>query len=273
MKPQPMPEGVDWRDWPVLEVLQAESGLSVGKLRSRLAAVPCYRCTDKSVRYEPAAARQAIADRDDDDDDDASDIDAETLSTNSGVFGILAMLIREQMRMNAETRKERQDTIRVMQGPLDTGLKLMESVVLTQAKRLEHLEGLWDRMVNATEDMMGQMHTRELERKRSEDSMMMRRQALGLLDKHGPMLWEKWSLTRDAQMAIEFLSSLDPVLVETVAAAGVLTPEQAETLAKLRASLAAKQKPPQQQTAGQSQRQGYSPTEPAPSPPEANHAS
>jgi hypothetical protein len=270
-----MPEGVEWRDWPVLEVLQAESGISVGKLRSRLASVPCYRCTDKSVRYEPAAARQAIADRDDvEDDDDATEIDAATLSTNSGVFSILAMLLREQMKMSAETRKERQDTIRVMQGPLETGLKLMESVVLTQGKRLEHLEGLWDRMVNATEAMLTQLHTRELERKRSEDSMQMRRQALGMLDKHGPMLWEKWSVTRDAQLAIEFLSSLDPVLVETVAAAGVLTPEQAETLAKLRASLDSRRKPPQHQHAHESQRQAYSPTEPAPpAPPDANHAS
>jgi hypothetical protein len=267
-----MPEGIEWRDWPVLEVLQAESGLSIGKLRSRLASVPCYRCTDKSVRYEPAAARQAIADRDEDDDDDEiGGIDGETLSTNSGAFAIVAMLLREQMRMNAETRKERQDTIRVMQGPLDTGLKLMEQVVLTQGKRLEHLEGLWDRMVKATEEMLSALHVRELEKKKAEDSLAMRRQAIGLLDKHGPMLWEKWSLTREAQTALEFLASLDPAIVDTVASAGVLSDEQVEVLTKLRAGLAKRQRP-QQQAAQQAQ--GHSPTEPAPAAPtEANHAS
>jgi hypothetical protein len=241
-----MPDGVDWQGWPVLEVLQAESGLSISKLRSRLASVACYRCTDKSVRYEPAAARAAIAgeEPDDDDDDPAAGIDADSFTTNAGVYGVFAMLIREQMRMNAETRRERQETVKVMQGPLELGTKLLEKAAETQAKRLEHLEGLWDRMVAATEQMLTFQHQRERERQKQDDSAAMRRQALGLLKEHGPMMMDKWALTREAQLALEFLGSLNPKIVDTVKDVGILTPEQVEMLSRLQASMA-KRQPPQ----------------------------
>lgn len=253
MKPAPLPEGAAWHEWPRLEMLQAESGQSISKLRVRLAAVPCYRCPDKSVRYEPGAARAALYDRDDldDDEDDGAMpvIDAEQLSTNSGVFAVLAMLIREQMRATAETRKERQDTIRVMQGPLETGLKLLEQVTGVQAKRLEHLEGVWDRMIEASEAMIAAQHQRALEDKKAEDSAAMRKHAVQLIDKHGPMLMSKWQLTREAQMALQFLGSLDPKIVDVVSGTGILTPEQQTMLMQLRDSLAKRQPPAEQSKA------------------------
>lgn len=252
MKPGTLPEGAAWHEWPRLELLQVESGVSISKLRVKLAGVPCYRCPDKSVRYEPGAARSALYDREDDDEDDDDDgtgISAEGLSTNGGAFAVLAMLIREQMRATAETRKERQDTIRVMQAPLELGLKMIEAATATSSKRLEHLESVWDRMIETSEAMIAAQHSRAMLDQKQADTSAMRKNGLALLDKHGPMLMNKWQLTREAQMALQFLGSLDPKIVDVVAATGVLTPEQTELLARLRASFAKHQPPAEQPTA------------------------
>jgi hypothetical protein len=251
MKPGTLPEGAAWHEWPRLELLQVESGVSISKLRIKLAGVPCYRCPDKSVRYEPGAARAALYDQEDDEDEDdeGTGINAESLSTNTGAFAVLAMLIREQMRATAETRKERQDTIRVMQAPLELAVRMIETGNSVQAKRLEHLENVWDRMIETSEAMIAAQHSRAMADQKHADTAAMRKNGLALLDKHGPMLMSKWQLTKEAQMALQFLGSLDPKIVDVVAATGVLSAEQTELLARLRESLAKRQPPAEQQPA------------------------
>jgi hypothetical protein len=232
-----------WQSWPTFDVLHAESDMKIGVLRSRLVAVPCYRCPDKSVRYEPEAAQtamfgnfsEAANDDDDDQDDEAGDG-----SDGQKPIGIIT-LTRELMKMLGESRKDRSDVIRVMQQPLDTGIRLLEAVVGVQAARLATLEAQWSRMLVTTEEMIAASHGREATERQAAHSREYKLKAWDFVKENVPTVLGKWSLTTEATMALNLIASLDPKIVDSVVAAGVLDQDQIAVLMRLRESLAAKQ--------------------------------
>jgi hypothetical protein len=249
MKPAPLPEDAAkseaWRGWPKLEQLHAETGLKVSELRAKLVEVPCYRCPDKSVRYEPEAARAAVFAFDDDDDQDddaeAAGIDKE-LSNVENTHDVYKLLCRELLRALREERKDRGELVRSMQAPLDRGLSLIETTIGRQATRLEHLEGVWDRMLKATEDLMSAQAVREVANKQAAHSQKMKEESFGFVKEHLPTMLDRWRLTGEAALAVQFLGSLDPKIVDAVIATGVLDAEQTATLGKLRTALEARKR-------------------------------
>jgi hypothetical protein len=243
MKPQPLPDEAlkerAWERWPKLETLHAETGLSIATLRRKLAAVLCCRCPDKSVRYEPDAARAAVFDFDDEDDDQEDDdpLAGAELSSKGDVYQLLC---RELMRSLREERKDRGELVRTMQVPMDRCNDLSEKLTGLLMARNSHLEGLWDRMVLAVEGMASNQAEREINKGKVEHTKKMREQTFALVQSQLPTLLNRWQLTSEATLALNFLASLDPLVVEGVISSGVLDPEQLATLTKLRDSLAAK---------------------------------
>lgn len=247
MKPTPLPEGNQWAEWPTLEVLQTESGLKVSALRARLAPLPCYRCPDKSVRYEPEASRRAVyADAsparssfEDDEDDDTGDAGAGDDKQPAN----MAQLFFLALRMLADQRRESATTIRAMQEPLQAGLSLIREAMGTQAARLAHLEGVWDRMISVSEEMLATQSNRASSERTAEHTRALRQKTFELVKEQLPTLLNKWNLTTRAGLALEFLGSMDPAVLDMVVGSGVLTPEQMTTLERLRASLPKKPAP------------------------------
>jgi hypothetical protein len=244
MKPQPLPEEATkdraWESWPKLETLHAETGLSIATLRRKLAAVLCCRCPDKSVRYEPDAARAAVYDFDDDDDQDDDDpIASGELSTKADVYQLLA---RELLRSQREERKERAELVRVMQTPMDRCNELCEKLFALLMSRNSHLEGLWDRMVLAVEGMASTQAEREIAKGKAEHTKVMREKTFGLVEHQLPTLLNRWQLTSKATLALNFIASLDPLMIDGVIGSGALDPEQVATLTKLRDVLAAERR-------------------------------
>lgn len=252
MKPTTLPEGSAWQEWPTLESLQAESGLKISALRAKLAPIACFRCPDKSVRYEPDVARRVLEESsfkaagfDDLEDDDEDDDD--TSSTGSARRQLaepsMAQLFSIALRMLADQRKESAVTIRAMQQPLETGLELVKQAMATQSARLAHLEGVWDRMISVSEEMLSTQANRGALERKAEHSRALQAKTFAMVKEQLPMMLNKWTLTRQAGMALEFLSDLDPNLIQMVTESGVLSAEQATKLEQLRAMLPKKDKP------------------------------
>jgi hypothetical protein len=246
MKPAPLPDDVAkseaWRGWPKLEQLHAETGLKVTELRAKLVDVPCFRCPDKSVRYEPEAARAAVfAFEDDDEQDDDAEIarDLEGLDNKDDVYKLLC---RELLRNQREERKDRAELIRSMQAPLDRGLQLIEATITRQGARLGELEGVWDRMLLTTETLMSNQTARDLQQKQALHSQKMKEDSFNFVKVHLPTMLDRWQMTGEAALAVEFLASLDPKIVDAVVATGVLDAQQTAMLTKLRTALDARKK-------------------------------
>jgi hypothetical protein len=255
MKPTTLPEGNAWQEWPTLETLQAESGLKISALRAKLAPIACYRCPDKSVRYEPDVARRVLEEATfraagfgDLDGDDQDDDDDDETPTGQGAHGgrreqlSMASLFSIALRMLADQRKESATTIRAMQAPLETGLQLVREAMTTQSARLAHLEGVWDRMISVSEDMLSTQANRAALEQKAEHSRALQAKTFAMVKEQLPLMLSKWSLTRQAGLALEFLGDLDPKVVDMVAESGILTPEQATKLEQLRAMMQAKSK-------------------------------
>jgi hypothetical protein len=257
VKPTALPPDTVWQEWPTLETLHAETGLSVGKLRMRLVRVPCYRCPDKSVRYNPAIAREAITAYehgaisgvvDAEDEDDAAEAPTRASNDNGNVSIDANVLL---LRMLGDSRKDKADAIRAMQAPLETGLTMMKEAMAIQvatnsiqSKRLEHLEGLWDRMVELSEAMIASAAQRELVDRTHADSLALKKRTFELVKDQLPAMLGRWTLTTEASLAMDFLGSLNPMILDHVIESGVLDPDQVAKLTKLRAQLALRQKKP-----------------------------
>jgi hypothetical protein len=254
VRPSACPRGIAWQDFPTLATLQERSGLSLGRLRAVLAEVPCFRCADKSVRYDPSGAATAL-DRDDEDGGDeaandngpgvGNDNAGGTLSAHASAGAVdQALLLSLSLRMLADSRKAHTDTIRTMQEPLTTGLAMMKTANDISAKRLEHMEGMWDRMVMATESLLSSQHDRDLRTTRQTQNAALRSDAVQLVKSQLPRMLDLFRVSGAAGTALEFIASLDPQIIDGVVASGVLEPNQQQLLDKLRAMLPNKPPPP-----------------------------
>lgn len=240
VKPISFPESDarDWQSWPKLETLHAESGLTVAQLRKLLAQVPCYRCKDNSVRYEPEPARDAVFGFEEEDEPTETE-EVDGLGDKGDVYQLLC---RELLRALREERKDRSELVRSMTIPLERGMQLIDKTISTQATRLEHLEDLWDRMVKTSEEMLSAHGERERADNQAKHSQQMKQQTFNLVKEQLPTLLNKWALTAEATMALEFLASLDPKIVDAVIATGVLDQAQEAMLKKLRDALDARKR-------------------------------
>jgi hypothetical protein len=239
MKPKPFPktQGDAWRVWPTLHRLQqAQPELTITQFRGLLRDVPSYRCEDNTVRYDPELATAALAPEIVDGLDDADDLD-EPSNDNGGPRGealTLMALYREQTRASAEQRKDHREQIITMGGPLKLGIELVNTLTGRLETRLDHLEKNWDKVCLLIEDLMDRQSERERDSRRETLSSDFKRKSFTLVEKHAPVIVEKWSLNAKATSAIEFLESLDPQLFAVAESQGWLTPAQAALLARLR---------------------------------------
>lgn len=253
MNPRPLPQryAKKWEQWPTLDQLRDQNKeLKLHQLRDVLKKVACYRCPDGSVHYVPEQVTAALlkmppdADElDDQADEDSDDLDSDL--TPPKTYDVL-MLFRECMRMLADARRERRDTVVVMETPLKTGLDLVEKMVGVMVGRLEAYDKIWDRMMATTERLMSHQAERELEVQRERDKQELRKKTLGLASEYVPTLLQQLGPSAEAALALKAFGSLEPEMVDSLLGSGALQPEQQELFGRLRDVLA-KQRPPQQQ--------------------------
>ena len=237
MKPKPFPkaQGDAWRVWPTLHRLQqSQPELTITQFRALLRDVPSYRCEDNTVRYDPELATAALAPDIVDGLDDVDDLDDVDAPPRGAEALTLMALYREQTRASAEQRKDHREQIITMGGPLKLGIELVQTLTGRLETRLDHLEKNWDKVCLLIEDLMDRQSERERETRREGLSADFKRKSFTLVEKHAPVIVEKWSLNAKASSAIEFLESLDPQLFAVAESQGWLTPAQAALLARLR---------------------------------------
>jgi hypothetical protein len=256
MKAKKCPASANWQEWLTLEALQElYPDLKLYSLRELLVRVPCYRCSDNTVRYPteqayaalnaPAATnapprRSRVVDLLDPDGEDD-----ETLPSQSG-YSLQQERDREYRLWLADVRRERNELIKLMETPLRIGVEMIHEASKVQAARLSRLEDQWDKLIRTTEEMVSLHADRDLAAKRQEQAVQLRGRAADAFLDQLPSLVKTWGLNRQATMAMELIASFDQDIFDGFISSGVLTAEQTSTLIQLRASLKKKPAPDQQ---------------------------
>ncbi|MET0410228.1 MAG: hypothetical protein ABW217_02980 [Polyangiaceae bacterium] len=239
-KPLPKKFVAVWKDWPTFDAIRDENKeLKAHELRKHLRSVPCYRCEDKSVRYNPEHVRAVLLevpeDPENDNDGRSDDLDAD-LSAPRALDSML--LVRELSRQLGDSRREKRDIITVMEQPLKMFMEALSKLHDRLDKRLDHYEGIHDRMLAVVESLMSEEHTRKLDAAKLEQTKVFREQTMGVAQRYLPKLLEQFKPNMVASMALQAFASLEPELVDQILAGGVLTDEQAALFTKLRTTLA-----------------------------------
>jgi hypothetical protein len=247
LKAATAPDELEWDELPTFDELVTRTGMSRPKLRAMLTKVPCWRCTDNSVRYSEPEATEALSGAAVDDSEHEPEAKIDLLYLFNKMLGIMAA--RE---------KDTRELIKVMGEPLRSGIELWKESSTLQSTRLGDLEKNWDRMVKLVEEGLTAQNDRDIAAQRFKAQQQMRVDAFALVKDQVPSIVQKWGLTSQASTAITFIQSLDPGLIDMVLELGQLTDEQQAMLKQLRASMPARPvpapssaptEPPQEQSA------------------------
>lgn len=254
MKAKKLPAslGDKWRTWPTLDELHERNRAhKLHAVRALLAPVPCYRCEDNSVRYDPELAELAIAGRlDVESDEDEPSLGAD-LSTELGSGKLIdaMMLFRELARMVGDARREKNETIKAMETPLKTGVAMMERAMELMAKRLEHYDEMWDGLVLTSERLASQQADRDVATLKQSQSVEMRKDVFGLVKDQFPRMMQNFQLAIEGRTALELVRSFEGPIIDTMLEHDVFTAEQKAMIARLRQpAKQAPQKPEAQQS-------------------------
>lgn len=252
MKPTKLPKRFEakWSTWPTLEDLHArDRDLKLHAVRALLAPVPCYRCADNSVRYEPELADLALSGQLDEEEAEAGERDSELGSELSqGKLVDVMVLCRELARMVTDARKEKNEHIKAMESPMKTGVAMMERAMDVMAKRLEHYDELWDGMIATAERLQSQASDRELEAKKQERNHEARKDVFAFAKQQLPAVIANVRTTLEAKAALDLLRSVPVELVDGLMDGDMFTDEQK---AWMRTARGPAKQPPREQAANQ----------------------
>jgi hypothetical protein len=222
----PWPKGKPFADAPTFDVLRERSGYKVAKLREALRDVPRFKCSDNTVRYDAAAATAALegADPLHDELDDAAAAAAsvaEPLPTDPVQAALAVMnrtlsLFSVVVRERGEVVKLCNDVIKTMGEPLKLGQDLVREGVAVMQTRLDKFELMWDRMVVLVEELQSTQAERAASLLQQADRAEMRKDAFGIAKKYLPDALDKFSLTLEAQAAVDVLRGIDPEILESM---------------------------------------------------------
>jgi hypothetical protein len=265
MKPLKLPKDLEWQSLPTFEDLQKRATIRIPALRVRLLDVKCYRCPDNTVRYDEAEAAAALAEAPCESDavsaidDDADELEQLRSFGGGAAQGLphdqpisLLALFRMVLGMLADQRKDRADVIKSMQQPLETGLKLTDLMVDKLMARLSKYEDDADDMTRLMREIMDASTDRDLKIKKTEQSIRLRGDMGEMIKKNAPLALQKWTLTREATLAVEVLGSIDPKVFDFVVTPDFIADpaalgrakELVELLKKRQAAAKAQQQPP-----------------------------
>jgi hypothetical protein len=225
------PKGKPFGDAPTFEQLKQRSGFNVTQLREKLRDVPRFKCADNTVRYDAAAAELAIdgADPMSDEVDDAgaaaavSDpLPADPVQAAIAVMNRTLSLFSVVVRERGEIVKLCNDTIKTMSEPLKLGQELVREGCNVMRERLAHYDAMWDRMVLLVEDLQSTKAERDREAIQRGEQQRMRGEAFDLAKQYLPTAIDKFSLTFEAQAAVDLLRGIDPAYLEPMLELGVL---------------------------------------------------
>lgn len=209
------PKGEPFDHLPTFDALKERSGLKAYALRVRLKAVPCFKCADNSVRYDEAAAAEAL--EPDPTGDELEDSDAP--ATGDPVQTALHTT-NKTLALFASTVRTLNDTIKVMGEPQKRGIELVDAAVAVLTARLEKYDAQWDRMVLLLEELQSTQAEREAKQQRATEQAAMRKDTFEMAKKVLPDALEKFALTFEATAALDLLRSVDPDILE-----GLLKPD------------------------------------------------
>lgn len=253
MQPKKWPKDKPFEHLPRVEDLLARSGIpSVAKLRVRLRAVPCFKCPDNTVRYDEAAAAEALDGEADPEEDEITDDDDDTstrkpdrveaafseplssdpmqasLQVMNRSLAMLTIAMRERgdiVKLCCDAIKTQNETIKAMGEPMRLGQELVRQGVDVYRGRLRRYDAMWDRMVLLVEDLQSNQATRDQKKLDGAQRIKMRDESFNLAKQYIPSALEKFQLSQEARLAVNFLRGLEPEYVEPFLEAGVLSPE------------------------------------------------
>lgn len=235
MTPKSLPKKFEkkWGNFPTLDgVREKYKHVKLHEIRRLLRDVPCYRCPDSSVRYDPDQVVEAMLDApegpESDEDVDTDESPLEPIANAKSIDALL--LFREAMKIVADLRR----TTQSQEQPMKLGLDLLEKVVARLEKRLDHYDGIHDRLLQVTENMISAQAERELQQQKQKDMQELRKQTLGAVSGYLPTLVENFKPSAEAALALKAFSSLEPEMVDTLLNAGALEGEQLSLFTQLR---------------------------------------
>ncbi len=271
----PWPKGKPFADAPTFDVLRERSGLKVSKLREALRDVPRFKCSDNTVRYDAAAATAAIEGPEpmsDELDDAAAAAVSEPLPTDP-VQAALAVMNRTLSLFSVVVRERGDivrlcnDVIKTMGEPMKLGQELVRENVALMATRLDKHEATWDRSVLLVEELQSTRDDRAAAAEQRTERAAMRKDAFGIAKQYLPDAIEKFSLTLEAQSAVDVLRAIDPEILESMLELDVVPAAMLPKARKLVEMLKAKrgkQKPPPTDAPADRADRGLDPTESPP---------
>lgn len=240
MTPKSLPKKYEkkWGQFPTLDgVREKYKHVKLHEIRRLLRDVQCYRCPDSSVRYDPDMVVEAMLDAPpaNDVDEDFEDTDEssplEPIANPKSLDALL--LFREAMKIVADLRR----TTTTQEQPMKLGLELVDKMVARLEKRLDHYDGIHDRLLKVTEDLISAQAQRELDAQKQKDMQELRKQALGTVGGYLPTLVENFKPSAEAALALKAFSSLEPEMVDTLLNSGALEAEQLSMFTQLRDAL------------------------------------
>lgn len=239
MKPKKLPKALadKWQSWPTLEELHERSREhKLHAVRALLAPVPCYRCEDNSVRYDPDLADAALTGRlphaDDEDEDPPRDDIAEEL--RGGKLVDVMVLCRELARMVGDARREKNDTIKAMETPLRVGVAMMERAMDLMAGRLKHYDEMWDGMILTSERLASNEADRDLSQKKADQQVALRKDVFGLVKEQFPQIVKNFQLAIEGKTALDLVRSIEGPVIDAMLAHDVFSDEQKSMIVRLR---------------------------------------
>lgn len=237
MKPVTAPDDLEFELLPTFDQLKEESGWKLARLRVALSSVPCWKCSDNTVRYDAAAAAEAISGAAAEvESEESSAVSVSMLKTDGGVSMVL-LVLNKVLGILGSQQKEKNETIKAMGEPLRVGVEMLQKAAERLEKRSSELEENRDRVFKLIEEALTARNDRELAQKREESLMAIRAEMVAMVKDQVPSIVQKWALTTQASKAVEFMQSVDPALIETIVASGALEPHQLQMLQELRASM------------------------------------
>lgn len=215
------PKGEPFEHLPTFEDLQIRFGLKVAALRAKLLTVPRFRCGDNSVRYDDkaaAAALEGVEPVEQESDDPAAAAMAAPLSSDATQAALQVVnrtlaLLGTVVRERGEIVKLCNDTIKTMGEPLKLGQELVREAQQIMRDRLKHYDETWLDMHVLVEELHSGKDARDRAALQQVERSNFRRETFALAKEHLPDALSKFSLTVEAQLALDLLRGLDPEML------------------------------------------------------------
>jgi hypothetical protein len=257
------PKGTPFEHAPTFDMLWRRSGLKQHAIRARLKGVPHFKCSDNSVRYDEAAALEALEDAPPEDlEDPAAAAVSEPLPVDA-TQAALALMNRTLLLQGTIVR-ERGDIVRVLTAviekmgePLRLGQELVRSAMTAQGERNKVLESERDTTWRLLEDLHNTQAEREQQRAEQQQTREMQQGAWQMAKEYLPSALDKFALSMEAGAAWDFLSGIEPDLLEMAMdpKVGFVSEEQRPKALKLLELMRAKQRARAAQQAAKEQQQ------------------